>query len=521
MSKKTVIVDPALPPSSREEKSEVLHREMVSEEGLKEFQSNTTDQTSSAYAELTAENRKAERRLVRKLDVLILPLAVLLYLSAYLDRGNLGNAKLQGLQASVLGGSDLKYSIALMVFFIFYIVLSVPGTLLAKAFNPSTTISLGAILWSIGATCQAGATNPAGLYVCRAFVGIGEAMFGQAIAFYLTYWYKKEELAKRVGLFISAGSLAGAFGGLISFGVSSITNSKIPQWRILFLIEGIPSFILAIVVFFCLPDRPHVSKYLNEDERVIALTRLNSENLGESSVGIDKKAVIRAFTDWKTYAVSIAYSCMNLGLGSVSAYLPTIIKGLGYTNAEAQLYTVPPYAVSLVFMLMVTTISDRYQQRAMPIMMVFLVGVVGWSLLLGVSPVGATEGALRARYFGCFCVVAAGYTNIPLIISWQAGNTGAQTQRAVSLGMLNTVGQSLAILAAFLFPSLEGPKFIKGASINVAFQGLGFFITLGMYMYYKTENNRRDRREGGRPAPGTKIDVVNDYDLAVGFRYTP
>jgi len=294
---------------------------------------------------------------------------------------------------------------------------------------------------------------------------------------------------------------------------------------------------------------------------------------------------------------------MNLGLGSVSAYLPTIIKGLGHTNAEAQvrklpsvtrllslpfssgtlklplafgflqLYTTPPYAVALVFMLLVTTISDRYQQRALPVMMVFLVGVVGCefffppsssrslfievdvyllalvhlsgSLLLGVSPVKASEGALRARYFGCFCVVAAGYTNIPLIISWQAGNTGAQSQRAVSLGsessdlrlfssrvglfqradpflsscfsppllpispsptslspfsyaVLNTVGQCLAILAAFLFPSIQGPRFVKGASINVAFQALGFFITLGMYVFYKTENNRRDKREGGR-----------------------
>ncbi|KAL7408789.1 hypothetical protein BDY24DRAFT_419464 [Mrakia frigida] len=103
------------------------------------------------------------------------------------------------------------------------------------------------------------------------------------------------------------------------------------------------TFILAIVVFFCLADRPHVSKYLNEDERVIALTRLNSKNLGY------------AFTDRKTYAVSIAYSCMDLGHGSVSAYLPTIIKGLGNTDAEAQLYTVPPCAVSLIFMLMVTT----------------------------------------------------------------------------------------------------------------------------------------------------------------------
>lgn len=91
-----------------------------------------------------------------------------------------------------------------------YILLSVPGTLLAKAILPSTSIAIGALIWSIAATCQAAAFTPAALYVCRLFVGVGEALFGQAMALYFTYWYLPNELSKRIGLFISAGSLAGA-----------------------------------------------------------------------------------------------------------------------------------------------------------------------------------------------------------------------------------------------------------------------------------------------------------------------
>jgi len=188
--------------------------------------------------------------------------------------------------------------------------------------------------WSIAATCQAAAYNRAGLFVCRLFVGVGEAMFGQAMAFHLSLWYTKRDLAKRVGLFISAGALSGAFGGLIAFGVNSIKHAGIDRWRILFLIEGCPSVLLAICVALFMPSPPDKSRLLSEDERTLCLTRLNAENSVDNRQGIDWRGVRRTFTDWKTYVVSIGYSCLNLGLGSVGGFLPTIIKGLGYSNAR-------------------------------------------------------------------------------------------------------------------------------------------------------------------------------------------
>ena len=225
-----------------------------------------------------------------------------------------GNARLVGLQKTVLDDSDTKYSIALCCFFITYIVLSVPGTLLARHFNPSRTIACGALIWSIAASAQAGTQNPAGVYVCRLFIGIGEAMFGQAMAFYLSLFYTRFDLAKRIGFFISAGSLAGAFGGLIAFGVAKIKHPSIPQWRALFLIEGIPVLVLAICVALFMPSRPDKTRYLNENERTLCITRLNAESSFEDAdTGIDWAGVRRSLTDWKTYVVSVMYSCLNVG----------------------------------------------------------------------------------------------------------------------------------------------------------------------------------------------------------------
>lgn len=457
-------------------------------ESLAAYTTNASEKAgSSRYAESDSglahveASKKTERKLVRKLDVLIMPLAVLLYLSAYLDRGALGNAKLQGLEEDLLEPNpDTKYSIALSCFFITYITFSIPGTLAAKALNPSLTISCGALVWSLATSAQALCQNATGLYVCRLFIGLGEAFFGQAIAFYLTLWYLKGELAKRVGLFISAGSVAGAFSGLIAYGVGHI-NSKLAAWRILFLVEGLPSLALAVVVFFCLPSRPDKTRYLTAEQKTVACTRLNSESQGGESMGIQWAGVRYALTDWRLYIIAISYSAMNLTLGSVSGFLPTIVKGLGYTATDAQLYTVPPYATALGCMLLMTSLSDRLKSRGIFVVIVYCIGITGWSILLGVSPINPSEGALRARYFACCCLASAGYSNIPLIMAWIANNSPNESQRAT----------------------------------------LGVVLATSMTCYYRYQNRKRDREEGGAPPKGMHIDgIATEFDKAKGFRYT-
>jgi hypothetical protein len=114
-------------------------------------------------------------------------------------------------------------------------------------------------------------------------------------------------------------------------------------------------------------------------------------------------------------------------------------------------------------MYLLTTYSDHRQRRGIPAASVFIIGLVGWVILHSID---AKTGNMNARYFGCFCVVGAGYSAIPIIMSWQANNCASESQRAVSLGMLNTIGQCLSIAAAFLFPSHEGPQFVKGTWVS-------------------------------------------------------
>ncbi|BGP56093.1 hypothetical protein JCM8202v2_003704 [Rhodotorula sphaerocarpa] len=213
---------------------------------------------------------------------------------------------------------------------------------------------------------------------------------------------------------------------------------------------------------------------------------------------------------------------MNLCLGSVSSFLPTIVKDLGYSDANAQLYSVPPYACSLGVMLLLTSISDRLRTRGVFVMLVYCIGITGWAILWAVDPVGVTVGGLRARYFACCCLASAGYANIPLLMAWISANSPSESQRAASLGSLNSVGQCLSILATFSFPAREGPRFVRGCAENVAFQSFGFLLAAGMTTYYRRMNQIRDEREGGPPPKGMPVpEIATEYDRARGFRYTP
>ncbi|EGG11815.1 uncharacterized protein MELLADRAFT_33106 [Melampsora larici-populina 98AG31] len=439
---------------------------------------NLISRNPSTYNPQDNVTQEEETKVILKLDFRILPLTALLYLSAYLDRGNLGNARLQGLQSELLNNSDERFSKVLSSFFVTYILLSIPGTLLAKAISPSNAISIGAIIWSTSTTLISLCNTYHQLIFLRLLIGVGEALFGQSVALYYSMWYKKQEVGPRLALFIGAGVSAGGFGGLIAYGISLLGSNT---WRLLFLIEGIPSILIALAIIFWLPSRPDGTRFLKTSEKAIVLKRLKEDGVYE--VRVDWSGVKRAFTDWKSYAIAVLYSCMNLTLGSVSGFLPSIISSMGHEGPIAQLYSVPPYFVAFLVMTLISIGSSRYNTRAIPIAGVFLVSSIGWMILLLVN------GYDHFRYFATFLIVIGGYAAIPLIIGWVSNNTGSESQRAISLGMLNSIGQLLAILSSFLF---SNSNWKLGFKVNIFFNLLAMMISILMRSYYIYENKRRD-----------------------------
>lgn len=456
-----------------------------------------------------------EYLLVRKLDRRILPIACLMYLFAFLDRSNLGNARLQGLPADVLGGDPTgkRFDWVNSVFFFSYILCSVPATILAKLIPPRRWLGCAAIGWGICSTLMSTAFNQAGLMVARFGLGVFEAGFGPGIPLYFSLFYTKHELGLRLAYWFGFAAVAGAFGGLLAFGVQH-AHVDIANWRLLFIVEGIPAILLGLVAMAFLPNRPETTSFLTEEEREIALARANRDIRADIGYRINKSHIVDAFKDWRIYLGGVIYFGANAALASISAFLPTIIKTFGYTNARAQLFTVPPYAVTAVVITIVSWCSDRLLTRGPFVMAASAIGGIGYVLLLTVA------NNEHVRYFATFCIVGGTYTTIGLVIAWYAHNLGSETKRATGTPLYMAIGQTGSILGTHLFPSTEGPRYIKGFSVLAGLLFLGTICTGVLTLHYRYENARRDRVYG-KYIPGTPVDTSELADRAPGFRYVP
>ncbi|QDS74440.1 hypothetical protein FKW77_006287 [Venturia effusa] len=234
---------------------------------------------SSEQGEEITWTDEEERALRRKLDWHIVPLVTVLYLLCFVDRANIGNARIQGLSKD-LKLTGFKFNWALTVFYIVYIFVEVPSNTILKRVGPKFWIpflvaSFGAV--SVG-TAFVKSFNS--LMIARAFLGLVEGGTMPGISFFLSCFYKREELLFRCGIFISGSSMAGAFGGLLATGLSKIpywgVHNEIGTWRNIFFFEGLFTLMVGLMAPFFMPDKPENCHFLTERERVVAAESVKS-----------------------------------------------------------------------------------------------------------------------------------------------------------------------------------------------------------------------------------------------------
>ncbi|KAJ7827050.1 MFS general substrate transporter [Mycena olivaceomarginata] len=436
----------------------------------------------------------------------------ILYLFAYLDRSNLGNARLLGLPKDTLNGDPTgkRFDWVNSVFFFAYILCQVPAAITSKLVPPRIWIACMAIGWGLSSTLMATAFDFGSLMTGRVFLGIFEAGFGPVIPLYFSFFYTKEEIGVRMAYWFGFAAVAGAFGGLISFGVQHV-HAAIHNWSILFIIEGVPAVIMGLVAFFFLPNRPESTKFLNERERIIALDRMNRGTSGDTGPKVDKAHILMAFRDWRCYTGGVVYFGLNCALASISAFLPTIIATFGFTNAITQLLTVPPYAVAAILLLSFSWASDRLQSRGIFMTIACTISGIGYVLLLAITNT-------HVRYFAVFCIVSGTYATIGLIIAWFAHNLGSETKRATGIPIFMATGQCGSVLGSHIFPLTEGPRYLKGFGISCALAFLSAVLSLVLSISYRRDNARRDKLYG-KPDTRGRVDTAQLADKANDFRY--
>ncbi|EKM50888.1 uncharacterized protein PHACADRAFT_262766 [Phanerochaete carnosa HHB-10118-sp] len=356
--------------------------------------------------------------------------------------------------------------------------------------------------------------NFAGLMVCRISLGAFESAFGPGIPIYMAMWYTKHEMGFRMGYWFGFAAVAGAFGGLIAFGIQHI-HAAISDWRLLFIVEGIPTICLGLLTIWILPDRPDKTSCLTEAERRLQLERMNRGLRADVGRTINKAHIKAAFKDWRMYMAGVIFFGANCSLASISAFLPTIISEFGVTDARAQLLTVPPYAVSAVVLCLVSFASDRLQSRGLYVALASVLGAVGYLILL------LAAHNIHVRYFATFCITSGTYTIIGILITWFAHNLGSETKRATGVPLYQAIGQFGSILGSHLFPASEGPRYTKGFAVSCALEFLCVLAAIILTVSYRIDNHQRDCKYGKVENTDATVDTRELADKAPMFRYVP
>lgn len=458
----------------------------------------------------------AEKKLVRKLDLYIVPIIMMLYLFSFLDRVNIGNARLYGMEED-LGMKGNQYQTAVSILFVTYLLSELPSNLVLKKLRPSRWISFITTSWGIIATLTGITQSYAGLIVCRLLLGLVEGGLFPGAAVYLTLFYTKRELALRIGyLFVSA-AIAGAVGGLLAYSIGFMDGvSGQRGWRWILIIEGLPSFVLGIATWFLLADSPETAFYLSNEEKVLMRVRRERQaGQTESAQKFHKKDVYLGLKDWKIYMFCAGQFGTDTMLYGYSTFLPTIIKGLGkWSTAQTQALTIPCYCLGALSYVVVARISDAQQRRGLYSVIFALISVIGYAVLMS----DASQGV---HYFGCFLVAIGLYVACGLPLAWLPSNQPRYSKRATATGLQLTIGNSSGIMAPFLYPSSEGPRFLKGHGVSLAMVAMSAVVFAFMSWYFTRRNEqRRNGKEDAKIADMSEDQIAELGDESPRYIFT-
>ncbi|KAL8715207.1 MAG: hypothetical protein Q9220_001165 [cf. Caloplaca sp. 1 TL-2023] len=428
--------------------------------------SHSDNESNSAYA-------VKDRALLRKLDLRLLPALTLLYLLSFLDRSNAGNEYLTGLT----------------LYFIGYVLFEIPCNIVLKLTSPRLWLPTLTLAWGVVATLLGVVQNKGGFYAARFFLGMTESGLFPGVVFYLSMWYRREEQHFRISLFFSAASLAGAFGGALAWGIAHMNGvGGLSGWRWIFILEGLLTIVVSLSAYFFIFNYPATASFLSEDERARVYDRLKASNDATRDEAFSWKNVSLALRDPKVWLYGLGFHTMSLPLYTLSLFLPTIIKALGYTAAQAQLLTVPPYSVATILTLTVAIASEKTKIRAPFIMGTSSLAVVGYIILLTNTKPGVA-------YFGTILAAAGIYPSVAIVLSWPANNVSGQTKRATANAMQISIGNLGAVLGTQLYRSNDVPRFFLGHSFALGYLCMNVVVVGTLWMVLKKENARRDRGE--------------------------
>ncbi|KAE8147733.1 major facilitator superfamily domain-containing protein [Aspergillus avenaceus] len=460
-----------------------------------------------------------ERRLMAKIDWHVVPCLCLMYLLAFLDRVNISNAAILGLQEDLKIESGTKYNTALTIFFVPYIIFEIPSNILLKKLKPHLWLSLCMFGFGLVMVCQGLVQNWGGLMATRWFLGMFETGLFPGCFYLMGMWYKRDEAQKRFSFFFSSTTLAGAFGGLLASGIGKMEGLRgYRGWRWVFIIEGCLTCVVAIICYFLVTDFPEDAKWLTEEERRFVREKLAADT-GKAAehASLGWRDVKGVFKDYKIFIGGWMYFGQVVTAYGYAYFAPTIIKTYGYGAIKTQLYSIPPWAAAFGFSMIIAFLSDKFRHRFAFALIPMLIAMVGFGILLNIHG----ESQRHVQYGALFLVTCGCYSAMPVLVCWFAMNLGGHRRRSVGTAWQIGFGNIGGIISTYSFLAKDAPLYRNGYIISMSFLCFSAAMAIVYFAAIWYDNRKRDQAMATVTNDQIPSEPEEEHlgDMALTYRY--
>ena len=426
---------------------------------------------------MVTSDRSLESTAYHKVDVRLLPFLFLCYILAYLDRVNVGFAKLQMLKE--LSMSDAAFATGAGIFFVGYFFFEVPSNVLLKKFGARMWIARIMISWGVISACMIFVKGEWSFYGMRFLLGLAEAGFFPGVIFYLTLWYPSKLRASRTAWFVAAIAVSGVVGNPVSGWIMDKLSGamNLAGWQWLFLSEGIPSVIVGIWVIFYLDSSIEEAKWLTAEDKALLASNLIAEDKQKT-----EHKLTDAFKSGKVWVLCAIYFTLMIGLYGIAFWLPTIVKAFGIKGyLGVGLITAIPYGVAVIGMILLSVHSDKTGERRLHYVFNVTAGAIG----LVLSGVFASNPVLAIVFLsiGTLGVIGSMPLFWPLPSAFLAG-----TAAAAGIGIVNSVGN----LGGYFGPNIPIWAKLISSDRSAALYIIAGILMIGAFLafFFVPENLR-------------------------------
>ncbi|KAK6008156.1 hypothetical protein QM012_000059 [Aureobasidium pullulans] len=429
---------------------------------------------------------EAEKKVLRKFDKFLLPPLAVILLVAYLDRSNLGNAKVFGFEKGI-GLVGNQFNTISTLFYPFYVLFEVPWTMAVKRFGANHVLGVAMIAWSAVTLSTGFIQNYSQAIAVRVLLGAFEAGLVPSVVFIISTIWEREKQSKRVAIIYACNCLSGAFGGLIAYGIESMgTQRGLESWRWLFIVEGAISIVLCGICWTILPKNAETAWFLTAEEKTIMVARKHRNLVTRGTEEFSWSHVRVAFTDPIIYIASASFFSASIALFGFGTFLPTIIKGLGYTSLQANYLTIPVYVFATLTLVTATFTSDRIKKRAAVLAVLPIAPIIGYIIACGTAN-------HAAGYFAMFLCGGGIYSYNCLILTWISTNIAPDYKRSMAMPFFVSLANVSGVVSSQIYLSADAPRYLMGNAVSAGMETLALCGVVAVWWTLRRRNLQKEK----------------------------